>query len=92
MNDPYPQGSPPPMPEPSESKKKFGPREIGGLVALVLLVVFIVENTRRVRIRFIIPEVKAPLFVALLVAALVGALACWLVQHRLEGRKRRRKK
>jgi uncharacterized integral membrane protein len=90
MSDPYPQGNPPPAPEPVESKKRLGPREIAGLVALVLLIVFIVENTRRVKIRFIIPEVKAPLFVALLVAALVGALAFWLIQHRAQSRRTRK--
>jgi len=92
VSDPYPPDDPA-TPEPvSPAKKRLGPREIGGLIALILLVVFIVENSRKVKIRFIIPEVKAPLFVALLVAALVGALAFWLIEYRVKGRKGRPKK
>ena len=92
MSESYPPSNPAPLPGNSgDSKKRIGPREIGGLVALALLIVFIVENTRRVRIRFIIPEVKAPLFVALLIAALVGALAFWLIQSRVRRRKKRSK-
>jgi len=92
VSDPYPPSGPA-TPEPvSPSKKRLGPREVSGLIALVVLVVFIVENTRKVKIRFLIPEVKAPLFVALLVAALVGALVFWLVEHRVKARKRRPKK
>jgi uncharacterized integral membrane protein len=46
---------------------------VASAVALVLVAVFVVENTRRTKIRFIIPQVKAPLFVALFLAVLVGA-------------------
>ncbi|MCX2184709.1 LapA family protein [Streptomyces sp. SKN60] len=44
-----------------------------GVVAILLLV-FIFENTREVRIRLLIPEVTMPLYVALLVTALLGAV------------------
>lgn len=90
MTDPYPPGAAAPAPEPGKGRKRLGAREIGALVVFVLLVVFIVENTRKVRIRFIFPEFDAPLFVALLVAALVGALVLWLVEQRV--RTRRKKK
>ncbi len=46
-----------------------------GAVLVVLLLVFIFENTTRTDVRFIIPVVTAPLWVALLGAALIGALA-----------------
>lgn len=90
MSDQYPPTPPPPPAEPVESKRRIGPREIFGLIALAVLIVFIFENTRRVKIRFIVPEVKAPLFVALLAAALVGALAFWLIQHRVASRRRKK--
>ena len=51
------------------------PRLIAALVLVVLLVVFIFENTRRTKIRFIVPQFTAPLWVALAVATLVGAAA-----------------
>jgi len=46
-----------------------------GAVLVVLLIVFIFENTTKTKIRFIIPEVAAPLWVALLGSALIGAVA-----------------
>jgi len=52
-------------------------------VLVVLLVVFTFENRAKTRIRFIIPEVTAPLWVALLGAALIGAVAgALLSRHR----------
>ena len=48
------------------------------------LVVFIVENTRRVTVRLIVPEVHTSLAVALLIAEVLGALVLLLVQHRRE--------
>jgi uncharacterized integral membrane protein len=55
------------------------PRLIVGAVLVVLLLVFAVENRHQTRIRFIIPEVTAPLWLALLVSALIGAAACALL-------------
>ncbi|MEV7277374.1 DUF1049 domain-containing protein [Streptomyces sp. NPDC093111] len=43
-------------------------------VVLVLLLVFIFENTRQVRIRLLIPEVSMPLYLALLATTLLGAV------------------
>jgi uncharacterized integral membrane protein len=51
-------------------------------VLLVLVLVFIFENTKKVNVRLIGPEVHAPLFVALLIAALLGALGTLLIQWR----------
>jgi uncharacterized integral membrane protein len=47
---------------------------VAGVVLAVLLVVFIFENTARTRIRFIVPEAEAPLWVALFIAVLFGAV------------------
>lgn len=44
-----------------------------GVVAILLLV-FIFENTKEVRIRLLIPEVTMPLYVALLATTLLGAI------------------
>jgi uncharacterized integral membrane protein len=51
-------------------------------VLLVLLIVFSAENTRSVKMRLIGPEVHAPLFLALLIAALVGVLIGLVVRRR----------
>jgi uncharacterized integral membrane protein len=57
-------------------------RLIGGGVLIVAIVVFLVENTAKVSIRFVGPRVHAPLIVALLIAAVLGSLATLLIQHR----------
>lgn len=46
-----------------------------GAVLVVLLVVFTFENRQQTDVRFIIPVVTAPLWVALLGAAVLGAIA-----------------
>ncbi|MFI5860473.1 DUF1049 domain-containing protein [Streptomyces sp. NPDC051546] len=46
-----------------------------GIAALaVLTLVFIFENTRPTKIRLLIPQVTMPLYVALLIAAVLGGL------------------
>lgn len=40
----------------------------------VLTLVFIFENTRSTKIRLLIPQVTMPLYVALLIAAVLGGL------------------
>jgi uncharacterized integral membrane protein len=54
---------------------------LGGLL-FVLVIVFIIENSRKVKIRLIIPEVKAPLYVAILIAAVLGSLITALLRYR----------
>jgi uncharacterized integral membrane protein len=54
---------------------------LGGLL-FVLVIVFIIENSRQVKIRLIIPEVKAPLYVAILIAAVLGSIITWLLRYR----------
>lgn len=46
-----------------------------GIAALaVLTLVFIFENTRPTKIRLLIPQVTMPLYVALLIAAVLGGV------------------
>ena len=54
---------------------------LGGLL-FVLVIVFIIENSRSVKIRLIVPEVKAPLYVAILIAAVLGSVITWLLRYR----------
>jgi len=66
---------------PEEPRRPFPWRLVAGGVLVVLIVIFLLENTRRVSIRFVGPEVKAPLVVALLIAALLGAGATLLIEY-----------
>jgi uncharacterized integral membrane protein len=79
------QGQPGPAPAAGPAKKQrsvsFG--QILGGILLVLIIVFIVENTEETSIRIIAgPKVHAPVYVALLIAAVVGALVAALLSYR----------
>ena len=52
------------------------------LILLVVLIVFAAVNTRRVRIDFVFTSARVPLFVALLVAAVLGAAIGWFARRR----------
>ncbi|MEP6598462.1 MAG: DUF1049 domain-containing protein [Actinomycetota bacterium] len=62
-----------PIPQP-RTGRRIGARHVVGLILVATLIVFLAENTRKVKIRFIGPEVEAPLLFALLISALLGAL------------------
>jgi uncharacterized integral membrane protein len=53
------------------------PRMMIAMGAVVLGLVFIAENTKKTDIRFIVPKVQSPLWLALLVTFVVGAAAGW---------------
>ncbi len=66
----------------NRSDKRAVPwRLIFGGVLIILIVVFLVENTRKVEVSFVGPTVHAPLIVALLIAAVLGSLATLFIQH-----------
>ncbi len=60
----------------------FTPRQVAGLVVLVLAVVFILQNRRRTAITFIVPEATAPVWLALLISGLLGFLVGALLVSR----------
>ncbi len=59
----------------SERRFPFSARQTAALVLLVLAVIFILENRRSTTIRFLVPEVTAPLWLALLVSVVIGVVA-----------------
>jgi uncharacterized integral membrane protein len=68
-------------PEQRSVLDRLGPRGIVAIIVGILVIVFIAENTKRVKIRFIAgPEVSTPVWLALVIAAAFGALAGYLVQ------------
>ncbi|MFJ2957628.1 lipopolysaccharide assembly protein LapA domain-containing protein [Streptomyces sp. NPDC087270] len=70
-------------------REMLTPRRIAALVLCALALVFIFENTQRVKIRLIVPEVKMPLWLALLITFVVGGV-CTLL-WRWSGRRRARR-
>ncbi len=80
-------GTQPPESGTAPAKQKpgraFSTGQVLGGILLVLVVIFIVENTESVEIRFIAgPKISMPVYVALLVAAVVGALIAALLRYR----------
>ena len=87
MSAPYPPPGPPPGPPPAEpAKRRFSPGQITGAVLLLLMLIFVFENTRKVKVRLVIPEVTVPLYFALLLAAALGVVGTLMIQWR-RGRK-----
>jgi uncharacterized integral membrane protein len=57
--------------------------QIGAALLLVVGLVFVFENTRTVPIRFLVPEVESPLWLALLITFLLGVIVGYLLsRHR----------
>jgi len=71
------------MPEPARREgSPLSPKAIAAMVLVAVVVIFIFENTKKTKIRFLIPEVTAPLWTALLGAAALGVIAGWLLARR----------
>ena len=62
--------------------RRFGPRQIIGLIVLAVLIVFVAINTQKVKVHFLVATVHAPLYQVLAAMAIVGALIVLLVQFR----------
>lgn len=74
----------------SDERVRPNPRLVLGIVLGVLVLVFIAENTAETKIRFFIPQVTAPLWMGLIVAALLGALAGALIARHMAAPELRR--
>jgi uncharacterized integral membrane protein len=75
-----------------DSETHISPRLIGGVILGALILLFIAENGRRTRMRFLLPEVTAPLWTALFVAVLLGGLAGALLTRHFSGPKAEQRK
>jgi uncharacterized integral membrane protein len=78
--------------KPADGRRSFRelmtPTRVAGLVLVVLGLIFIFENTRRVRIRLLVPEVTMHLWAALLITFVIGGLAGIFLRR---GSRRRRR-
>jgi uncharacterized integral membrane protein len=69
-------------PPPTRDRPAFLARHLPALIVLGVAVVFIIENTRRIRIRALGPEVTAPLWLVLLITLVAGMLDLAPIQRR----------
>jgi uncharacterized integral membrane protein len=61
----------------------------GGLVALLVLVIFVVQNSQEVTVDFLFTETSTPLVFALVFAGALGALVGWLLPRVWRGGRHR---
>lgn len=59
-----------------------------GVVALIVLVVFVVQNSQEVEVDFLFTTTTTPLIFALVFAGALGALVGWLLPRVMRGRHR----
>ena len=70
------------MRRPPEGERRISADTVAAIVFVILGFVFVVENTRKTKIRFIVPEVRVQVWVALAVALVVGVIIGWLLGRR----------
>lgn len=66
----------------NSSERSITAKQVAAGILAILVIVFILENTHHTNVRFIIPKTSAPLWLALLLSAAVGACAGALFVHR----------
>jgi uncharacterized integral membrane protein len=77
---------------------KQGPRRenqtrlIVALVVTVLLVIFALQNTERARVRFLFFDWDGRVIYVIIVSAIAGAIAGWLVRRARQRRRGRRER
>jgi uncharacterized integral membrane protein len=69
-------------------RRRISPRAVLAAVLLVLLVAFVLDNTREVRVGYVIGDATMPLIIVLVVTAVVGGLIALLMLHRVRARAR----
>jgi len=76
------QGRRPDSPEGKEPKRSVSMGQILGGILLVLVVIFIFENTKKAEVRLIVPQYSMPVALPIVIAAVLGALIAWLLRYR----------
>ncbi len=59
-------------------------------VAAFLLLVFVIQNSQSVKVKFLFTETETPLIVALLIAGVLGGLIGWAWPYVRRGRRQER--
>jgi uncharacterized integral membrane protein len=67
---------------PSKSEKGLQTRQILTIVAVILLIWFVVQNSESVQIHFWVVSARAPVFLVIVVAALLGGLVAWFARRK----------
>ena len=60
------------------------------VAAAILLLIFVIQNSQEVEVKFLFTSTNTPLIFALLIAGALGALIGWAWPHVRRGRRRER--
>ena len=71
----------------SERLRELEPKHLGGVLALVIFLIFIFQNTDDTQVEFLWLDVAMPLFLLLLLTSVLASLVGFLIQR--ASRKRR---
>ncbi|HEY8302818.1 MAG TPA: LapA family protein [Jatrophihabitans sp.] len=69
-------------PAPTKPKRAISTGQILGGILFVLVIIFIFENTAKVKVRLIVPQYTMPVALPIVIAAVLGALIAWLLRYR----------
>ena len=70
------------MRRPPEGERRISADTVVAIILVVLGIIFVVENTRKTKIRFIGPEVRVQVWIALIISIAVGVIIGWLLERR----------
>ena len=76
-----------PLPADDPARGGRGPKFWIGVVAVVVLAIFVIQNSQRVEVDFLFTTTETPLVFALLIAGVLGAIIGWAVP-RIRSRER----
>ena len=71
----------------AERLKKIDPKYFGGVISLVVLLLFVFQNTEKTQVEFLWLDIAMPLFLLLLLTSVLACLVGFLIQR--ASRKRR---
>ena len=70
------------MRQPPEGERRVSADTVVAIILVVLGIIFVAENTRKTKIRFIGPEVRVQVWIALVISLVVGVIIGWLLERR----------
>jgi uncharacterized integral membrane protein len=68
--------------QPVDGRHRNWGRIAVAIVLVVIIAAVVIDNRDDTRIGYVVGDVRAPLYVLLVITALLGALIGWLVLHR----------
>ena len=65
----------------AERLKKIDPKHFGGVISLVVLLLFVFQNTEKTQVEFLWLDIAMPLFLLLVLTSVLASLIALLLQR-----------